>query len=362
MMEIVVTDITTQVEIEAGQELFEVVVTVADSESAERFAIEARESAAEADISAGIATVKALGAVASASNALNSENEAENAATTATEQAIISAAARDESVSAKLAAQDSEDNALTYSTNSATSASNALASENAAELAASQIVDKIDFTGSASGDLYQVNALGVAVPVKLQDLLKNYAGFTKSPLSVSFPQGSKAPILWGHPSAPYSGQVPLAGFDSLQYVFPCTINGGGAYNLSMKILGQYYGNSTFNFRIGIGIDSNNYLLIKISRSSVEISAKIAGVFTVVQTNTYSTGFATATQAFDEIDISFGRVSESTLLVSKWIPRMFFRAPINAANDFNFIAFGSDEFSGSRGIENVVIYGDRIVTI
>jgi hypothetical protein len=142
-------------------------------------------------------------------------------------------------------------------------------------------------------------------------------------------------------------------------VFPCTINTGGAFNLSLLILAQHYGSSNNTFRLAIGADSDNYLLIIISRVSVQTITKINGVFSLPST---AISYLPITQAFDEIHISFGRVTESTILVSRWIPRATLPSVVPASNNFSFLAFASDDFSGADGIQNVIMYGNRIISI
>jgi hypothetical protein len=275
-MEITVNNITTSVEVDANYELFEIIVTDASEEQAERYAIEARESADEAAISKDITTVKASEALASASNALTSENESESAATTATEQAILSAAARDESVSAKLAAQDSEDNALTSALDASLSAFNALASENAAELAASTIVDKIDFTGAVEGDILRHNGLI----------------FDKSPEKVTplayFNFGKTVPSkVWAADSFDIRGLTPSNELVNNR-AYQTTVIEGDSYR-TIDTSSLLPDNNSRNFRFyltvetRINADAINFCLYNNSSNYILVKIKVRGIFNVFET-------------------------------------------------------------------------------
>ena len=192
------------------------------------------------------------------------------------------------------------------------------------------------------------------------EFLTDYEKFEKSPLSIMFPTGSKGPILWGLPNAPYSGQVPSAGFDNIQNPFFCTIQTGGAFSFAVEMLVQLYvGNNNFIY-FAIGKDSNNYLLIRISRVDITVSRKLNAVTTVLSTTTFIG--VNKTQQYARITIQFSRTSEIGSITSTFFPQISLPTPVNANNDFNFFGFGADEFSGSNGIEKVVVYGDRIISI
>ena len=166
MMEVNVINITTSVEIEAGYDLFEVVVFEGSEENARQYAIEAALSASDALDYANQAEADkvqtGLDRIATAADVITTTEKANQTEL----DAVATAADRVQTGLDKTATGADRVQTGLDKTASATSASNALASENAAELAASQIVDKIYFAGAVEGDLYRVNSAGVAIPYK----------------------------------------------------------------------------------------------------------------------------------------------------------------------------------------------------
>jgi hypothetical protein len=345
---------------------FTVVVKQGDDATANQAAARAAASAAAALAAEAVVLLaeqvtidNAIQSVEAAAGSLASKIESESASATSTEQAILSASARNEAEAAKLAAQDSEDVSTEQAIISTNKAIESTASASSAAASSALITNKTEVNITTAGNILRADGT-LFKSVSEVEFLANYEKFEKSPLSIMFPTGSKGPILWGLPNAPYSGQVPSAGFDNIQHPFFCTIQGGGAFSFAVEMLIQFYGSSSSYIYFAIGKDSNNYLLTRISRTDIRVSRKLNSVITVLSTT--AIGNVINTQQYARITIQFGRTIESGSITSTFFPQITIPTPVNANNDFNFFGFGSDVFSGSKGIEKVVVYGDRIISI
>ena len=161
------------------------------------------------------------------------------------------------------------------------SAINALASENAAELAKDEIISKIDFTGAITGDLLEQNAVGVYVPKSLQALNKSLTPYLESPL-LPYLNPDRLSSDWGNSTDTASkgqGQsyTLVDGYKSLLMT---------AFNGTMEFsfpVGSSDSSNFFNF--AIMVDADNYYFFRFDRTKLQLSQKINGVVTLIQTTT-----------------------------------------------------------------------------
>jgi hypothetical protein len=239
------------------------------------------------------------------------------------------------------------------------SAGESAASAAASEAAKNQILNKAEINTVTAGNILRADGT-LFKSISEVEFLSDYEKFERSPLSIMFPTGSKGPILWGLPNAPYSGQVPSAGFDDIEYPFFCTIQGGSNFSFAVEMLVQFYRTGSAYIYFAIGKDSDNYLLLRIERTSIRVSRKLNAVTTILSTHAFNG--SNNTQLYSRITIQFGREEEVGSITSTFFSAIQIPRPVNANNDFNFFGFGANEFSGSNGIEKVVVYGDRIISI
>lgn len=308
-MEVNVTNVTTSVEIEAGYDLFEVVIFEGSEENARQYAIEAALSAADAldyanqaeadKVQTGLDRI-ATGADAIATSAdrvqtgLDADATAADVVQTGLDR-IATAVDRVQTGLDVIAAD--------------LSASNALDSENAAELAASTIVDKIDFTGAVEGDLYRVNALGVAVPINETEFLKSKVPFLNSPLAGFLDLDNL--FAWDSFSRPNTASTLIADSGQSYIQFSGSsglrIENNYAYkNNFSDIIGVNTGFGSVRFvnnvRIRpansnnsfiIGKDANNYIFYEFNSSlgdGIRVSIVIGGVATLLSAQNFYTVF------------------------------------------------------------------------
>jgi hypothetical protein len=228
----------------------------------------------------------------------------ESASLVATQQATLATTARSEAETAKIAAQQSANNAGTSASEAAVSATNALSSKNAAESARNEIVEKVNFTGAAQGDLLERNSEGVFVPKSARLINHSKVPFQKSPV-IQYRDLSL--FAWDNGVRPDTPLFSGAGtLDSGQNWLNLSGQNGRIVQqlvtLSTNITGDHIlafertqfgttgnlvcdfiwrgNNNTFG-RFFIGKDTNNCILFRIGYFTNQIIARVNGVETVI---------------------------------------------------------------------------------
>jgi hypothetical protein len=168
------------------------------------------------------------------------------------------------------------------------SAINALASENSAITSASEalaskdeIVSKIDFTGAVTGDLLERNAVGVYVPKSLQALNKSLTPYLESPL-LPYLNPDRLLSDWGNTTDTASkgqGQSYTL-VDGYKSLLMTAFNGTMEFSFAV---GSSDSSNFFNF--AIMVDADNYYFFRFDRTKLQLSQKINGVVTLIQTTT-----------------------------------------------------------------------------
>jgi len=258
-----------------------------------------------------------------------------------------------------------------HAEDSAQSASDAEGFKDDAETAANRIPDP---TGQPAGQVPQTDgADGYDLVERFSaDDLQDESNHLRSPAAqIALPgYGSNAsgslrenqPLrMWGHPSAPYTGQTPLAGFGPFDVVFPLTWR--SSVNVPTAHVAFSYKGAPVNDAVTVGwiLDEDNYIRIAPGRASIAVIECISGVESQISSTSY-TGI-TITDMEHLLHWWFGRNGvDNSRLFSESSGSLNIDHTTNglALLDCGFIGFGQQ---GNRSeIYSAWVWGDRLESV